>query len=100
MPYMGSCRVVFKMVYCSLTLRIIRSVYINHFETTTNPHYMRGHNQKKDTHTLDFDVTLLSEDPCSIRGLPPRLGENTQKLLEEPGLSGQGILELADEGIF
>jgi len=42
----------------------------------------------------------LSEDPCSIRGLPPRLGENTQKLLEEPDLSGQGILELADEGIF
>ena len=47
------------MVYCTLTLRIIRSVYINHFETTTNPDYMRGHNQKKDTHTLDFDVTLL-----------------------------------------
>ena len=46
------------MVYCALTLRIIRSVYINHFETTTNPDYMRGHNQKKDTHTLDFDVTL------------------------------------------
>ena len=46
------------MVYCTLTLRIIRSVYINHFETTTNPDYMRGHNQKKDTHTLDFDVTL------------------------------------------
>ena len=48
----------FKMVYCTLTLRIIRSVSINHFETTTNPDYMRGHNQKKDTHTLDFDVTL------------------------------------------
>ena len=49
------------MVYCTLTLRIIRSVYINHFETTTNPDYMRGHNQKKDTHTLDFDVTLVSQ---------------------------------------
>jgi len=67
MPYMGLCKVVFKMVYCTLTLRIIRSVYINHFETfrrahvesTTNPDYMRGHNQKKETHTLDFDVTLL-----------------------------------------
>ena len=58
MPYMGLCKVVFKMVYCTLTLRIIRSVYINHFETTTNPDYMRGHNQKKDTHALDFDVTL------------------------------------------
>jgi len=46
------------MVYCTLTLRIIRSVYINHFETITNPDDMRGHNQKKDTHTLDFDVTL------------------------------------------
>ena len=46
------------MVYCTLTLRIIRSVYTNHFETTTNPDYVRGHNQKKDTHTLDFDVTL------------------------------------------
>ena len=60
MPYMGLCKVVFKMVYCTLTLRIIRSVYINHFETTTNPDYMRGHNQKKDTHTLDFDVTLVN----------------------------------------
>ena len=60
MPYMGLCKVVFKMVYCTLTLRIIRSVYINHFETTTNPDYMRGHNQKKDTHTLDFDVTLTA----------------------------------------
>ena len=64
MPYMGLCKVVFKMVYCTLTLRIIRSVYINHFETTTNPDYMRGHNQKKDTHTLDFDVTL---PPSSAR---------------------------------
>ncbi len=42
MLYMGLCKVVFKMVYCTLTLRIIRSVYINHFETTTNPDYMRG----------------------------------------------------------
>ncbi len=50
------------MVYCAVTLRIIRSVYINHFETTTNPDYMRGHNQKKDTHTLDFDVTLMIRD--------------------------------------
>ena len=48
------------MVYCAVTLRIIRSVYMNHFETTTNPDYMRGHNQKKDIHTLDFDVTLGS----------------------------------------
>ena len=63
MPYMGLCKVVFKMVYCTLTLRIIRSVYINHFETTTNPDYMRGHNQKKDTHTLDFDVTLIKVLP-------------------------------------
>ena len=62
MPYMGLCKVVFKMVYCTLTLRIIRSVYINHFETTTNPAYMRGHNQKKDTHTLDFDVTLTKNE--------------------------------------
>jgi len=61
MPYMGLCKVVFKMVYCTLTLRITRSVYINHFETTTNPDYMRGHNQKKDTHTLDFDLTLIKE---------------------------------------
>ena len=60
MPYLGLCKVVFKMVYCTLTLRIIRSVYINHFETTTNPDYMRGHNQKKDTHTLDFDVTVAN----------------------------------------
>ena len=57
------------MVYCTLTLRIIRSVYINHFETTTNPDYMRGHNQKKDTHTLGFDVTLFS------RGLALTLDE-------------------------
>jgi len=26
-----------------------------------NPDYMRGHNQKKDTHTLDFDLTLIKE---------------------------------------
>jgi len=66
MPYMGLCKVVFKMVYCTLTLRIIRSVYINHFETTTNPDYMRGHNQKKDTHTLDFDVTLAFFHPLLL----------------------------------
>ena len=83
---MGLCKVVFKMVYCTLTLRIIRSVYINHFETTTNPDYMREHNQKKDTHTLDFDVTLqlkhlVCKSPrllteyhptyCANIGLPP-----------------------------
>ena len=70
MPYMGLCKVVFKMVYCTLTLRIIRSVYINHFETTTNPDYMRGHNQKKDTHTLDFDVTLEPEGASLILKKP------------------------------
>ena len=63
------------MVYCAITLRIIRSVYINHFETTTNPDYMRGHNQKKDTHTLDFDVTLA----CPVKspaGGPPKAAFN------------------------
>jgi len=31
----------FKMVYFPLNLRIISSVYINHFETPTNLSYMR-----------------------------------------------------------
>ena len=96
-PFWG----VSNMVYCAIILRIIRSAYINHFETPTNLSYMRpalpvprpgrdrearsywnivwllhylagevsmlmpyksglgqGHNQKKDTHPLDFDVTL------------------------------------------
>jgi hypothetical protein len=81
----------FKIVYCAIPLRIICSVYINHFETPTNLNFVRpalargywntvwllhylagevfilipykpglgqGHNQKKDTHPLDFDVTL------------------------------------------
>jgi len=34
------------MVYCALSLRIIGSIYINHFETPTNPNYV-GHNPKK-----------------------------------------------------
>jgi len=46
------------MVYCALSLRIIGSIYINHFETPTDLNYV-GHNPKKrDTHTLDLDVTL------------------------------------------
>jgi hypothetical protein len=45
------------MVYRALSLRIIGSIYINHFETPTHLNYV-GHNQKKDTHALDFDVTL------------------------------------------
>jgi len=86
-PFWG----VSNMVYCAIILRIIRSVYINHFETPTNLNFVRpalarslwniigslyyfsaefyllmsykpglgqGHNQKKDTHPLDFDVTL------------------------------------------
>ncbi len=35
-PFLGR----FKMVYCAIILRIIRSVYINHFETPTNLSYM------------------------------------------------------------
>ena len=48
------------MVYCALSLRIIGSIYINHFEPPTHVNYV-GHNQKKDTHALDFDVTLRQE---------------------------------------
>jgi len=29
------------MVYCAIILRIIRSAYINHFETPTNLNYVR-----------------------------------------------------------
>ena len=90
------------MVYCAIILRIIRSAYINHFETATNLSYVRpalpiprpgrdrearslwniigslyyfsaesyllmpykpglgqGHNQKKDTHTLELLATIL-----------------------------------------
>ncbi len=36
----------FKMVYCLLSLRIIGSIYINHFETPTHLNYV-GHNPKK-----------------------------------------------------
>ena len=36
-PFLGH----FKMVYCATILRIIRSAYINHFETPTNLSYMR-----------------------------------------------------------
>ena len=36
-PFLGR----FKMVYCAIILRIIRSAYINHFETPTNLSYMR-----------------------------------------------------------
>ena len=36
----------FKMVYCAPSLRIIGSVYINHFETPTSLNYV-GHNPKK-----------------------------------------------------
>ena len=82
MPYMGLCKVVFKMVYCTLTLRIIRSVYINHFETTTNPDYIRGHNQKKDTHTLDFDVTLIRDMvPLTNNRLFPIIRPSKNKVL-------------------
>jgi len=46
------------MVYCLISLRIIGSIYINHFETPTHLNYV-GHNPKKrDTHTLGLDVTL------------------------------------------
>jgi len=41
----------------------------------------------------------LSGDPGSIPCVPLRFGETMQKLPEEPGSSGQGIHELADEGI-
>ncbi len=47
------------MVYCHLSIRIIGSIYINHFEAPTHLNYV-GHNQKKDTHTLDFDVALVN----------------------------------------
>ncbi len=47
------------MVYCAPSLRIIGSIYINHFETPTHLYFV-GHNQKKDTHTLDLAVTLIS----------------------------------------
>ncbi len=36
-PFLGC----FKMVYCAIILRIIRSAYINHFETPTNLNYVR-----------------------------------------------------------
>ena len=38
----------FKMVYCAPSLRIIGSIYINHFETPTHLNYV-GHNPKKKT---------------------------------------------------
>jgi crotonobetainyl-CoA:carnitine CoA-transferase CaiB-like acyl-CoA transferase len=42
----------------------------------------------------------IAEDPGSIRGLPLRLDEDTQKVFEQPGFSGEEIHELADEGII
>jgi len=32
----------------------------------------QGHNQKKDTHTLDFDVTLIELKFCMTKGKDPR----------------------------
>jgi len=37
-PFWG----VSNMVYCAIILRIIRSAYINHFETPTNLSYVRA----------------------------------------------------------
>jgi len=37
-PFVGC----FKMIYCAIILRIIRSAYINHFETPTNLSYVRA----------------------------------------------------------
>jgi len=60
------------MVYCAPSLRIIGSIYINHFETPTHLNYV-GHNPKKRyPYPETWRYPGLGAQTVDIAYLPPR----------------------------